>query len=207
MAMINKTTPANIAKIEAFLDLIQNLMLNLYDRWQDEKEYEDIADYAIPLRKHLPEGWTLQVMTKRPFGFKFDIGTEAVYTAFVKASGYGWSRIADAAVKPVARKATPPSVDITITPQLPLVKVSGDMAYDDLAETLARGYRQDGLCAIVAPGRAEDSVHVYSWIPQVVTPEVMAILLSDTTDPRIFASGSLVQTLVDMEAAENGCEK
>jgi len=43
-----------------------NLMFNLYERWQDEKEYEDFNDYVETFKKHIPE--TIKGL-KRPFGF------------------------------------------------------------------------------------------------------------------------------------------
>jgi len=42
-----------------------NLFSTLAERWADEHEYEDIKEYAIPLRKL---GLTIVAMTKRPFG-------------------------------------------------------------------------------------------------------------------------------------------
>lgn len=55
--------------------LSEDLLINLYCRWMDERQYEDINDYAIPVRKFLaniPEVVTVK-MTKKPFGFRFDV--------------------------------------------------------------------------------------------------------------------------------------
>jgi hypothetical protein len=41
------------------------LLCNLWERWQDEKEYEDINDYLTAIQKHIPEAKTI---SKRPFG-------------------------------------------------------------------------------------------------------------------------------------------
>ena len=52
----------------------QDTIFNLYDRWQDECEYEDIKDYAKPLENIVSRiiGEDIKLtMTKRPFGFKF----------------------------------------------------------------------------------------------------------------------------------------
>lgn len=44
---------------------MQHYLCNLYERWQDEKEYEDINDYLTVIQKHIPEAKTI---SKRPFG-------------------------------------------------------------------------------------------------------------------------------------------
>ena len=52
----------------------ENTIFNLYDRWQDEHEYEDIKDYAKPLENIVSRIIDKDIkltMTKRPFGFKF----------------------------------------------------------------------------------------------------------------------------------------
>ena len=51
-----------------------DLLINLWSRWQDEKEYEDIADYGARIAKEFPEGWKLVKSHKRPFGVTFDTG-------------------------------------------------------------------------------------------------------------------------------------
>jgi hypothetical protein len=43
----------------------------LYDRWQDEKEYEDFSDYQTAIKKNLPKGAEFISMTKKPFCVKF----------------------------------------------------------------------------------------------------------------------------------------
>ena len=42
-----------------------DLLCDLWERWQDEKEYEDIQDYLEVIQKHIPEAYKI---TKRPFG-------------------------------------------------------------------------------------------------------------------------------------------
>jgi hypothetical protein len=46
-----------------------NKMEYLFDRWQDEKEYEDWADYENAIRDHWGDPDTFVKATKRPFGF------------------------------------------------------------------------------------------------------------------------------------------
>lgn len=42
-----------------------DMLFNLWSRWQDEKDYEDIQDYLIVIQNHIPEACKI---TKRPFG-------------------------------------------------------------------------------------------------------------------------------------------
>lgn len=48
----------------------------LYDRWQDEKEYEDFADYIEQMKKLAPEGTRFIKGRQSPFGFDLQIGPE-----------------------------------------------------------------------------------------------------------------------------------
>ena len=75
-------------QVLGFYKEAQRVMCNLYGRWQSEKAYEAIADYAAPLadlaKKHnLPA----PTMTKRPFGCKFALGGR-VYSVTVTARQY-----------------------------------------------------------------------------------------------------------------------
>ena len=45
--------------------VIVDFLFYLYERWQDEKEYEDIKDDLKEIKNHIPQA---QRMTKRPFG-------------------------------------------------------------------------------------------------------------------------------------------
>ena len=86
------TTPENLKRInEVFSDLLP-LLTTLARRWLAEKQYEDINDYAVPFKKALPKGFTLRRMTKRPFGFEFTIGTEAVYQMSCTDRAARWKR-------------------------------------------------------------------------------------------------------------------
>lgn len=39
--------------------------INLYVRWLDEKDYEDINDYLQVIKKHIPSAYKI---SKKPFG-------------------------------------------------------------------------------------------------------------------------------------------
>ena len=55
-----------------FFEDIKDHGFNLYCRWQDEKEYEDIEDYRKAFIKAATEhAVEIGKMTKRPFGFEF----------------------------------------------------------------------------------------------------------------------------------------
>lgn len=43
----------------------------LYERWQDEKEFEDINSYGLVIEEHIEKikGIVFLKMSKRPFGF------------------------------------------------------------------------------------------------------------------------------------------
>jgi hypothetical protein len=87
------TTPANLARINKMFDGIMPLIENLADRWLDESEYEDINDYAPVIQKVMPKGFVITAMTKRPFGFRFHIGTSAEYSVTASRTATRWSRI------------------------------------------------------------------------------------------------------------------
>lgn len=88
------TSAENLALINKVImaATMQEEMTYLYCRWQDEKEYEDIADYGKRLVSQLPAPFKLVKMTKRPFGFHFTIGTDAVYSCTQTARSFGWKR-------------------------------------------------------------------------------------------------------------------
>lgn len=49
---------------------LQNFILDLYIRYQYEKEYEDIQDYLKAIQKQLPEA---KKITSRPFTIKCEL--------------------------------------------------------------------------------------------------------------------------------------
>ena len=76
-----------------FFDAVVDLASNLYGRWLDEKEYEEIDSYQAPFENAASEfGVEIIKMTKRPFGFHFSVDGR-VYTLFVKNNAVGYKRI------------------------------------------------------------------------------------------------------------------
>ena len=65
---------------------VTSTFFNLWERWQDESEYEDIADYGKVLAKSIRDAGqpiSREKPTKRPFGLKCMInGVD--YHLFVK---------------------------------------------------------------------------------------------------------------------------
>jgi len=59
--MTKQETWAHINATES----ITELLFSLWERWQDEKDYEDIQDYLQVIQKSLPNAYKI---TKRPFG-------------------------------------------------------------------------------------------------------------------------------------------
>lgn len=78
--------------IETFVSANQNLLGNLWARWQDEKEYEEINDYGAAIAKEFPEGWKLLKTSKRPFGVTVQIEQEH-WQISVTGRSMGWKRI------------------------------------------------------------------------------------------------------------------
>ena len=60
-----------------------DLFFNLWERWQDESEYEDINEYLEVFQKTFPEAYAI---TKRPFGIKCKTDEGNVHVT-VKRSG------------------------------------------------------------------------------------------------------------------------
>ncbi len=86
------TSAVDRERITAMVTAHADLIWNLSDRWADEREFEDIADYAVPIKAAFPAGFELLRMKKRPFGFEFSIGTGAVYLVAATARGLSWRR-------------------------------------------------------------------------------------------------------------------
>ena len=70
---------------------IFNTFFNLYDRWQDESEYEDINEYgkviALTIATEFPCDVKLVQTTKRPFGVKIST-TKGVFKLWIKLEGH-----------------------------------------------------------------------------------------------------------------------
>lgn len=86
--------PVATAKADKIFTQVENQALNLYSRWLDEKDYEDIADYGEGIRPRIEAGGgKLLKMTKRPFGFIVDVdGCQYAYR--VTATQYSFRRVA-----------------------------------------------------------------------------------------------------------------
>lgn len=76
----------------AFYTAAQRTMENLWERWQDEKQYEAIEDYRLPLVAVAEKaGVTLGAMTKRPFGVKFSVGGKEFHLTITRQK-YAYTR-------------------------------------------------------------------------------------------------------------------
>lgn len=56
------------------LDHVSDMICDLYFRWQDEKEHEDIKEYGKVIQKLMIPGSTVVDTAKRPFGFIIERG-------------------------------------------------------------------------------------------------------------------------------------
>ena len=70
---------------------IGNVFYNLYDRWCDESEYEDINEYGKAILNSIKKQYhdydvTLLATTKKPFGVKLQIGDRKAHF-FLKIKG------------------------------------------------------------------------------------------------------------------------
>jgi hypothetical protein len=92
-------TKERIALANKFFEDNQNLIGNLYARWQDEKEYEDINDYGKPVQKALDKiGGKLVSMHSRPFGFTYEMDGFQ-YRVRHTAKEYSYARVDQVAPK------------------------------------------------------------------------------------------------------------
>lgn len=75
-------------------DSLYKLMGQLYERWVDEHEYEDINDYAEYIRPYIEYKGEAKIlkMIKKPFGFKIAV-QEAIYQFKVTKNSYEYKRI------------------------------------------------------------------------------------------------------------------
>ena len=87
LAVSNEVRKAQAAK---FFMKVADTVTSLYERWLDEKEYEDINDYKAPIEA-IAKKFDVQIlkMTKRPFGFQFRLhGAYYVVTHTTTALSY-----------------------------------------------------------------------------------------------------------------------
>ncbi len=83
----------NLVLIDKMTDDLGETLVNLAVRWHHEKEFEDINDYADAIKAKLPEGFKFIGMLKRPFGFKFSVGTFPAVYQITCGRHLGWKRI------------------------------------------------------------------------------------------------------------------
>lgn len=80
-------------KVNAFVNEGAEAIAYLYDRWQDEKEHENINDYSKPLEalatKH---GLKIEQMNKKPFGCTVSINNRK-FKVDANARSIGWKSI------------------------------------------------------------------------------------------------------------------
>lgn len=76
-----------------FFKKAEQTILDLACRWQDEKEYENIKDYKLPLMS-IADRYDVVItkMNKRPFGCNF-ITDDRAYKLFLSGKTYGYKRI------------------------------------------------------------------------------------------------------------------
>lgn len=79
--MTTLQTPQNTAK--NFNKKAGMLFCNLYERWQNEKDYEDINDYLAAIQKLEPNAFRLK---KRPFELHIKCQGGAVLFCKIKAA-------------------------------------------------------------------------------------------------------------------------
>jgi hypothetical protein len=78
------TTRTATPEALVFFERIEEIMCELYGRWQDEKDYEDINDYSKPLEGAAKVSKVkILGMTKKPFGVRYSVG-EKEFHAFIK---------------------------------------------------------------------------------------------------------------------------
>jgi hypothetical protein len=97
--MKNDTIPTStndVQRINTLFLRIERPMVNLAQRWLDERYTESLNDYARTISPLLPPGFKLIGMTSRPFGFTFSLETGFVYWIRVSFTGrkcnYVWDR-------------------------------------------------------------------------------------------------------------------
>lgn len=90
----NKTPQGRAATMKTLMDGIEKILGNLYARWQDEKEYEDIKDYKTALQVEVGNHCKGAVVVS--FTKSFDIKLQVPDFPYqpiirVRARSIGWS--------------------------------------------------------------------------------------------------------------------
>ena len=75
---------------EKIFSSLEDVMSELYYRWQEEKDFEDINDYGEVIASEVSKfGGKLIKMTKRPFGFHYRLG-DAIYSISYSRDEYSY---------------------------------------------------------------------------------------------------------------------
>jgi hypothetical protein len=96
MRQMMQQNPADKQRAKEVSDIfcaLEECMCYLSNRWADEHEYEDIADYKSRIEAELSElkvdGFAITKMTRRPFGFVASYkGAEYKFKAGARAYEY-----------------------------------------------------------------------------------------------------------------------
>ena len=92
--MTKQTTTATPEAVKFYYDC-EKTLINLFCRWQDEKDYEDIADYAAPLKPIADKaGVVIIKMNKRPFGCDFTVSGKTFRLSLNARGTLAYKRIA-----------------------------------------------------------------------------------------------------------------
>lgn len=84
---------AKFPKTVGFYKKNQQVLDYLYGRWLDEREYEDIKEYADLIRGKIEaEGMKMGKMRKRPFGFEIT-NEEGTFRLEWKSRSFGIVKI------------------------------------------------------------------------------------------------------------------
>jgi hypothetical protein len=88
------TPPHIVARINAFLQAKGEPLACLRDRWQDERAYEDFADYVKAAEAMVPDDFAFHALTKSPFALRFSVdGFDAQYALVANARSVAWKRL------------------------------------------------------------------------------------------------------------------
>ena len=80
-------------KAREIFQSLQSTMQYLAGRWEDEKRYEDIRQYADVINNALkPFDITVSAMVKRPFGFTYQIA-DVTYRVTCSMREYAYRRL------------------------------------------------------------------------------------------------------------------
>lgn len=87
------STEAQKARVRAITDSVIDRVAQLACRWQDEKEFEDWADYVTELKKLVPSDCAFVRAQKSKFGFIFKLNENGgLYRIYCGARAGGWDR-------------------------------------------------------------------------------------------------------------------